>query len=250
MAEQASRTPYTGDKARYVREMFAGIADRYDLLNEILSFRRHKAWRKYAVRLSGVKPGDHALDVCTGTGDFALDLFRVIGPTGLVVGSDFCGPMVKLGKVKTDRASSSAIPMMIADAQELPYASDKFDCITVGFGIRNVADRQRAFDEMVRVARPGGRVLCLEFNQPRNRFWRPLVDLYHRVVLKRIGGWLSKREAYSYLVSSINEFHSREELTEMMERSGLRDVRVYNMNLDCVCIHIGTKPLPETEKTA
>lgn len=240
-AEQASRATLSGDKAQYVRDMFAGIADRYDLLNNILSFSRHKAWRKYAVRLSQVKPGDRALDICTGTGDFALDLFHVVGPTGTVVGSDFCPEMVRLGKEKTDRATGGKIGMMIADAQSLPYPSDYFDCVTVGFGIRNVADRQRAFREMARVAKPAGRVVCLEFNQPRSPFWRPIVNLYHRLVLTRIGGLFSNREAYSYLVASINEFHSREELTSMMEKAGLRDIRVYDMNLDCVCVHIGTK---------
>lgn len=241
-AEQTSRAHYTGDKAQYVREMFAGIAGRYDLLNDILSFHRHKAWRRYAVRISGVNPGDQALDVCTGTADFALDLYRVIGPTGLVTGSDFCEPMVRLGKEKADRLTHGQVVMTIADAQALPYVSDRFDCVTVGFGIRNVAHTQRAFDEMARVARPGGRVVCLEFNRPRSRFLRPLVDFYHGAVLPRVGGMLSRGDAYRYLPASIKAFHSREELAGMMEQAGLRDVRVYNMNFDSVCIHVGTKP--------
>jgi demethylmenaquinone methyltransferase / 2-methoxy-6-polyprenyl-1,4-benzoquinol methylase len=240
-ARQASQSHYTGDKAEYVRDMFAGIAHRYDLLNDILSFNRHKAWRRYAVRLAQLRPGDYALDVCSGTGDFAVDLYRAVGPTGAVVGSDFCPPMVKHGLEKTCRASEGRIRMMIADAQRLPYQSHRFDCVTVGFGIRNVADTQKAFDEMARVAKPGGRVVCLEFSQPRNRFLRPLVNFYELRILPRIGALLSRSEAYSYLPKSIQVFHSREELTGIMHNAGLRDVKVYDLNFGSVCIHLGTK---------
>jgi demethylmenaquinone methyltransferase/2-methoxy-6-polyprenyl-1,4-benzoquinol methylase len=240
-AEQAGQSHYTGDKAEYVRDMFAGIAHRYDLLNDILSFNRHKSWRRYAVRLANLQPGDSALDVCTGTGDFALDLYNVVGPTGQVVGSDFCEPMVRHGKVKTDAASEKRIGMMIADAQALPYRSEEFDCVTVGFGIRNVADTQKAFAEMSRVAKPGGRVVCLEFNQPRHWFWKPIVNLYQNKLLPRIGGLFSRQEAYKYLPASIQAFHSREALQSMMENVGLRDVQIYDLNFGSVCIHIGTK---------
>src|SRR5262245_28601575 len=119
-AEPATPSHYTGDKAEYVREMFAGIAHRYDLLNSILSFNRHKAWRRHAVRLAGLQPGDSALDVCTGTGDFAIHLYRAVGSSGTVVGSDFCAPMVQCGQGKTDRASGGRIRLMIADALRLP----------------------------------------------------------------------------------------------------------------------------------
>lgn len=240
-AEQAQPSHYTGDKAEYVRDMFAGIAHRYDLLNSILSFSRHKAWRRYAVRLARLQAGNTALDVCSGTGDFAVDLFRVVGPTGTVVASDFCKPMLLAGRDKIDGASGKRIRMMLADAQKLPYASDLFDCVTVGFGIRNVADTQKAFSEMARVAKPGGRVICLEFNQPRNPFLRPLVHFYEMKVLPRIGALLSRSEAYTYLPKSIQAFHSRETLVRMMETAGLTDVRVHELNMGSVCIHIGVK---------
>ncbi len=231
---------YHGDKAEYVRQMFAGIAGRYDLLNSILSFSRHKAWRRYAVRLARLQPGDTALDVCTGTGDFALDLARAVGPNGLVAGSDFCAPMVRIGKSKTDRAGAR-IGLMIGDALRLPYLSNTFDCVTVGFGIRNVADTQQAFAEMARVAKPGGRVVCLEFNQPRAPFWRAVCGFFEQRVLPTIGGLLSRKEAYTYLPKSIQAFHSREELARMMENVGLRGVLVYDLNFGSVCIHLGTK---------
>ncbi len=247
-AERPGPGTITGDKAAYVRDMFAGIARRYDLLNSVLSFNQHKAWRRYAVRLAGVRAGDSALDVCTGTGDFAIDLSGAVGSTGRVVGSDFCRPMVELGKQKTENGKRNAesvmravVNFMVADALELPYRSGQFDCVTVGFGIRNVADVQRAFDEMARVARPAGRVVCLEFNRPRNRFLRPIVMFYESRILPVIGGLLSRREAYTYLQKSIQAFHSREELCEMMEQAGLRDIRVVDLNFGSVCIHIGTK---------
>ena len=239
-AEQAQPGHYTGNKAEYVREMFAGIADRYDLLNSLLSFNRHKSWRRYAVRLAALKTGDSALDVCSGTGDFALELSRAVGDAGFVAGSDFCRPMVEKGQKKAEERGGH-VSMMVADALRLPYRSNRFDCVTVGFGIRNVADVRQAFGEMARVAAPGGRVLCLEFSQPRNRFWRPLVSFFELKVLPIIGGLLSKREAYTYLPKSIAVFHSREELAGMMEEAGLADIRMYDLNFGSVCIHIGTK---------
>ena len=231
---------YTGDKAEYVRQMFAGIAHRYDLLNSILSFSRHKSWRRYAVKLAGLQPGDSALDVCTGTGDFALDLAREVGSNGKVVGSDFCRPMVELGRKKAAQ-NGLGIDFMVADALRLPYRSNMFDCVTVGFGIRNVADTLQAFAEMARVAVPGGRVVCLEFNQPKNPLLRVPVAFYETRILPKIGALISRSEAYTYLPKSILAFHSREELKQIMESVGLRDVRMLDLNLGAVCIHIGVK---------
>ena len=232
---------YTGEKSAYVRDMFASIAHRYDLLNSILSFNRHYAWRRKAVGLANLQPGDRALDVCTGTGDFAIDLYRAVGPSGKVVGSDFCPPMLQRGREKTDAVSAGRIDMMVADAQALPYRDNLFDCVTVGFGIRNVTDTQQAFAEMARVAKPGGRVVCLEFNTPRNPILRAFVHFYEMKVLPRIGALLSGSEAYTYLPKSIQAFHSREELARMMHNAGLEDIRVIDLNLGSVCIHLGVK---------
>lgn len=241
MAGTNQPSHYTGDKATYVREMFADIAHRYDLLNSILSFNQHYGWRRKAVRLARLNPGDSALDVCTGTGDFAIDLYRAVGHSGMVVGCDFCAPMALLGVRKTDAASDRRISMLVADAQALPYHDNLFDCVTVGFGIRNVTDTQRTFAEMARVAKPGGRVVCLEFNRPRNPILRALVRFYEMKALPRIGALLSKSEAYAYLPKSIQAFHSREDLARMMNNAGIADVRVHDLNFGSVCIHIGTK---------
>lgn len=232
---------YSGDKERYVRDMFAAIAPQYDRLNAILSFTRHKAWRRCAVRLAGVAPGDQCLDVCTGTGDFAIDLSSAVGAAGHVVGADFCEPMVRRGWRKTATTHGGKITMMVANAEALPYPAGAFDVVTVGFGVRNVAHIDRTVAEMARVVRHGGRVVILEFNRPRSCWYRPCVDLYLFHVLPRIGGLFSRPEAYAYLPASMKQFVSREELTEIMHSAGLRDVQVHDLNFGTVCIHVGTR---------
>jgi len=238
---EAAKPLFTGDKERYVKSMFAEIASRYDLLNSVLSFNQHKAWRRKAVRLAGVRAGETCLDVCTGTGDFAVDLAAAVGIKGRVVASDFCEPMIRNGLDKAARAQGGPISMMVANAERLPYSSNVFDVCTVGFGIRNVAHIDRAVAEMTRVVRPGGRVIILEFNRPRAVWYKPFVDFYLFRVLPRIGGLFSRQEAYTYLPESMKQFVSREELSAIMERSGLQDIQVYDLNLGTVCIHSGAK---------
>ena len=246
-AEIAEKPLFPGDKEPYVRDMFAAIAPQYDRLNAILSFNQHKAWRRLTVRMAGVRAGDDCLDVCTGTGDFAIDLSRTVGPHGHVIASDFCEPMLRNGLDKTARASASSnngpITMMAANAECLPYPSERFDVVTVGFGVRNVARLDKAVSEMARVTKPGGRVVILEFNRPRDVWYKPLVDFYLFRVLPRIGGLLSRREAYTYLPESMKRFVSREELCRVMESAGLRDIQVRDLNFGTVCIHLGVKPL-------
>ncbi len=236
-------THYTGDKAVYVRQMFAEVAPQYDRLNAILSFSMHKSWRRLAVKMANPQSGDTCLDVCTGTGDFAIDLARTVGTSGKVVASDFCEPMIRNGMDKVAKAKGGAISMMVADAEQLPYPDTHFDVVTVGFGVRNVAHLDKAIHEMARVAKPGGRVVILEFNRPRPTSWyKSLVDFYLFKVLPRIGGMLSRREAYTYLPESMKHFVSRETLTSLMEQAGLTNIVIRDLNFGTVCIHLGTKP--------
>lgn len=242
---RASAGPlYTGDKERYVRDMFAAIAPQYDRLNAILSFSRHKAWRRRAVQLARVSLGDRCLDVCTGTGDFAVDLAQAVGKTGQVIGADFCEPMIRIGLENVRRAAGSPIAMMVANAEMLPYPDSSFDVAAVGFGVRNVAHLDRAVSELARVIRPGGRVVILEFNRPRPSWYKPCVDFYLFRILPRIGGLFSRREAYTYLPESMKLFVSREELTQIMQAAGLDAIEVHDLNLGTVCIHLGVKPTP------
>ena len=246
-AEGAKNSLFVGDKEKYVQEMFSGIAPRYDLMNDVLSLRQHYNWRKLAVSLANVKAGDTCLDVCTGTGDFALDLAKAVTQTGRVVASDFCEPMIRNGLHKLPTASAP-VTMMVSNAEALPYSSDRFDAVTVGFGIRNVAHIDCALREMSRVAKPGGRVVILEFNRPRQKWYKPFVDFYLFRILPRIGGLFSRREAYTYLPESMKQFVSREKLESLMREAGLRDISIRDLNFGTVCIHIGTKPLrSETE---
>ncbi|HEX9602680.1 MAG TPA: ubiquinone/menaquinone biosynthesis methyltransferase, partial [Myxococcales bacterium] len=168
-----------------VREMFASIARRYDAANEVLSLGVHRAWRRAAVRLSGVLPGDRVLDCATGTGDLALAFKRAVGPSGEVVGTDFCAEMLASAPAKAQRAGLP-VRFEVADALSLPYADASFDVASIGFGIRNVDDPVRCLREMARVVRPGGRVVVLEFGQPRGPFGA-LFRVYSRQVMPALG---------------------------------------------------------------
>ena len=238
----AAALPAPGEKHRYVRAMFDAIAPRYDLLNSLLSARLHHGWRRVAAAQAALRPGDTALDVCTGTGDLAIQLARRVGREGRVIGGDFSLPMLRLGERKARRCAPAVVRMTLADAQALPYPSDVFDAVTVAFGIRNVADIERGLGEMARVARPGGRVVILEFNQPRNRALRALWRWLSFRFIPLVGGLVSgRRHAYEYLPSSVDVFQTREELTSLMERAGLGDVRVTDLMFGTVVVHRGVK---------
>ncbi len=228
-------------KGRAVQAMFASIAPRYDLLNDLLSFRQHRAWRVQAVKLAAVRPGSMCLDVCTGTGMFASVLSRAAGADGRVLGLDFCASMIRQGLPRTFRNAAGPLAMMVADAESIPCAASLFDVVTVGFGVRNVVHLQQAVNEMSRVAKPGGKVVILEFTRPENR---PLVNWYLFRALPRIGGLLSKKDAYAYLPESMRLFVTSSELTKVMQSAGLKNVVVHRRNFGTVCIHIGEKPEP------
>lgn len=230
-------------KRAYVREMFARIARRYDLLNSLLSLRIHHYWRDVAVRMLHLQPGDSALDVCTGTADLAIRMAREVRNDGQVVGIDFCEPMLRLGRRKIQHtAGIERIHLVLGDALRLPFASDTFDGVGVAFGIRNVVDIRQAFTEMWRVLKPGGRVVCLEFSHPRQRFFRQLYGFYFHRLLPWIGGMLSHRDAYTYLPESVRYFPEREQLAQIMREVGFVQVTWRELTVGIVCIHCGVKP--------
>lgn len=225
-----------------IRGMFAAIAGTYDCLNHVLSLNQDKGWRRAAVEASGAKAGDLVLDCCTGTGDLALELARAVGPTGRVVGTDFCEAMVRLGVPKV-AAEKAPVRLGVADTLRLPFRDGTFRAATVGFGIRNVADLAAGIREMARVVAPGGRVAILEFTQPANPLFRFVYYVYFLILLPILGNLVSggKRNAYGYLPRSVLKFPGRDRLARLCEDAGLRDVRVVARSLGIITIHVGTK---------
>lgn len=225
-----------------IRSMFAGIAPRYDLLNHLLSANRDRGWRRAAVAAGGARPGDPVLDACTGTGDLAMEWSRTLGPGSAVVGTDFCEPMVRLGRGKA-AAGGLPVRLAVADTLRLPFADGSFAVASVGFGIRNVADLRAGIAEMARVVRRGGRVVILEFTHPRNPLFRFVYYVYFLLLLPLLGNLVSgsRRNAYGYLPRSVLSFPGRRRLAGMMEGAGLADVRVLDLSMGIVTVHVGVK---------
>ncbi len=198
--------------------MFADIASRYDRANSVLSLGIHKRWRRRAVRASGADAGDAVLDIATGTGDLAFAFKRRVGPEGSVVGSDFCQPMLDEAIVKRAKLELE-VEFQQADAMDLPYPDDAFDVTSIAFGIRNVDDPGKALAQMARVTKPGGRVVVLEFGQPRGIMAGPY-KLYSRLVMPRVGGALTgHREAYEYLPETAAAFPCGSQFVDLMQAS-------------------------------
>ena len=226
-----------------IRGMFAGIAPRYDLLNHLLSAHRDRGWRREAVAAAGARPGDPVLDVCTGTGDLALEWARALGPASAVFGTDFCEPMVRLGAAKA-RREGLRVRLGVADTLRLPFADGTFAAASVAFGIRNVADLRAVVAEMARVLRPGGRVVVLEFTRPSNPAFRFPYYVYFLLLLPLLGNLVSgsRRNAYGYLPRSVLSFPDRRRLARIMEEAGLRQVEARDLGLGIVTVHTGVKP--------
>lgn len=228
---------------RQVECMFARIAGRYDLLNRTLSLGVDRAWRKAMVAAAGEVQGEVVVDVCTGTGDLAIEWSRSLGGRGAVVGTDFCEPMVRLGSGKVRREAAD-VRLSVADTLKLPFRDGAFGVVSVGFGIRNVADLGAGLREMARVVRRGGRVVVLEFTRPANPLFRFVYYVYFLLLLPLLGNLVSgsRQNAYGYLPRSVLSFPDRDRLARMMEEAGLRDVRVRDLSLGIVTVHTGVKP--------
>ncbi len=230
--------PWADSRSEYVGRMFGAIADRYDLMNRIMTLGRDIRWRQQAADVAHIGPGSQVLDVATGTGDLAFELASRVRPGGRVVGIDFAAPMLQQAERK---AAGRDLPVtfMTGDALELPFEANSFDAATCAFGLRNVDNRQRALDEMARVTRPGGRVVILELTPPRNALTRHYMD----DVVPRLGQILARaREAYTYLPQSVQEFPGPQQLGHMMQAAGLQRVTYRLLNFGTVALHWGTKP--------
>jgi demethylmenaquinone methyltransferase / 2-methoxy-6-polyprenyl-1,4-benzoquinol methylase len=203
-----------------VSRMFASIAGRYDMANDIMSLGIHRLWRRELLKRCRLAPGMRALDCATGTGDLALLLKRRVGPGGVVTAVDFCEPMLELARRKAQR-QGLGVEFSTADVLDLPYNDGAFDAATIAFGVRNIAPPIKAIASMARVVKPGGRVLVLEFGLPRNAAWRWLYVNYSRYVIPRVGGLLTgNRNAYTYLHNTSTTFPSGEEFARLMRQTG------------------------------
>lgn len=206
--------------SKQVQQMFASIAPAYDRTNSVLSLGIHHIWRKKTVQVSGARTGMSVLDCATGTGDLALEFKKTVGPAGQVIGTDFCPEMMETAPAKSE-AKQLHVQFEVADAMNLPYPDHTFDISSISFGIRNVDDPSIALKEMARVVKPGGKVMILEFGQPKG-FMGVLYDWYSRHIIPFIGGLLTgNREAYQYLPRTAAQFPCREEFLTLMKNTGM-----------------------------
>lgn len=228
-----------------VRDMFAQIAPRYDLLNHLLSLNIDKSWRLKTIRMLDLKPGSPVLDVCSGTGDLAISIAKKLGPQTRVVGTDFCAEMLDIARTKQAKLLSKDFDLSFheADTQALPFSANEFQCVTVAFGLRNVTDTMLGLQEMVRVAKPGGKVAVLEFSRPTMPGLKQLYNFYFKNVLPRIGQAMASnnRDAYEYLPQSVQQFPCGEELAQLMRQAGLDHVSFHPMTFGVVTLYVGTK---------
>jgi demethylmenaquinone methyltransferase/2-methoxy-6-polyprenyl-1,4-benzoquinol methylase len=228
------------DKARRVAGVFESVAPKYDLMNDLMSLGLHRLWKAFAVQLSGVRAGDRVLDIAGGSGDLSRAFARRVGPAGEVWLTDINGAMLAVGR---DRLLDDGVvaPVAQCDAEHLPFPSDRFDCATVAFGLRNMTHKDRALAEMRRVLKPGGRLLVIEFS----KVWKPLEKPYDWYSFKVLP-WLGKRvaddeAAYRYLAESIRMHPGQEALRDMMEQAGLENVEYFNLAAGVVALHRGWK---------
>jgi demethylmenaquinone methyltransferase/2-methoxy-6-polyprenyl-1,4-benzoquinol methylase len=224
------------EKARKVAGVFDSVAGRYDLMNDLMSAGLHRLWKRFAIEQSLVRPGDRVLDVASGTADLARQFARRVGSRGTVVVTDINAAMLRIGR---DRLLDEGVvtPAAQCDAEKLPFPDNFFDCVSVAFGLRNMTHKETALAEMLRVLRPGGRLLVLEFS----RVWKPLqalYDTYSFQVLPKLGKFIAgDSDSYRYLAESIRMHPDQEQLRQMMERAGFEQVEYFNLAAGVVALH-------------
>lgn len=232
-----------GDKAGRVRSVFASVAGKYDVMNDLMSFGVHRLWKQFTLSLTGLKAGGRALDVAGGTGDLTIGMLRQVGKSGSVVLSDINPAMLDIGRDRLlDKGFVGNVECIVADAERLPFEDDSFDCITIGFGLRNVTDKAAALKSMYRVLKPGGQLLVLEFSTPVAPGLKPIYDAYSFKVLPTLGRLVADDEAsYRYLAESIRMHPNQETLLEMLRAAGFAQARYHNLSGGIVAVHRGYK---------
>jgi demethylmenaquinone methyltransferase/2-methoxy-6-polyprenyl-1,4-benzoquinol methylase len=229
------------EKQQRVRGVFDSVASKYDLMNDLMSGGMHRLWKRFTLSQTGLKPGQSALDVAGGTGDLAAGLARQVGPKGRVVLSDINWEMLSRGRDRLlDRGIAGEAGFVLANAERLPFKAASFDCITIGFGLRNVTDKAAALASMRRVLKPGGQLLVLEFSHPVAPGLKPVYDAYSFKVLPLLGRLVAGDDAsYRYLAESIRMHPAQEALAEMMRAAGFDDCRWHNLTGGIVALHRG-----------
>ena len=225
-----------------VRDMFGEIAPKYDRMNHLLSMNVDRYWRWKAVRKLAPNRTDPILDVCSGTGDLAFSFHKYTDGQVPIIGSDFCYEMLEVGREKADKTKRD-VSFVEADAQNLPFETDKFQVVSAAFGLRNVANTDLGLQEMTRVCKPGGKVAILEFSIPRYQPVKGMYGWYFKNVLPRIGQMLARNDAnaYKYLPDSVGEFPCYEKLTDRMLAAGLSTAKFFPLTFGIATLYIGTK---------
>jgi len=231
-------------RAARVNDLFAAIARRYDLLNDLQSFGLHRRWKRRVVELAAVKAGNRALDLCCGTGDLALALAQ---RDAEVVGLDFSRAMLEIAEKRrrnSTQLQTSNLKFIQGDAQQIPFPAATFDAVTVGYGLRNLARWETGLADMGRVAKPGGRLVVLDFGRPANAVWRTLYFMHLKVSVPLLG-WIfcGNAQAYAYILESLKHYPAQEGVAEKMRELNLSNVRVINLLGGAMAINYGEKPL-------
>jgi demethylmenaquinone methyltransferase/2-methoxy-6-polyprenyl-1,4-benzoquinol methylase len=250
MSDSSEKTTHFGyqqvpvdEKQQRVAGVFHSVASKYDVMNDLMSGGIHRLWKKFTIEMSGVRPDDRVLDIAGGTGDLAAKFSRLVGSKGLVVLADINSSMLQIGRDKlTDSGIAGNVVYAQANAECLPFQSDYFDCITIAFGLRNVTDKDKALQSMLRILKPGGRLLVLEFSKPTNNVLEKIYDRYSFSVLPFMGKLVTNdSESYQYLAESIRMHPDQLTLKKMMEQAGFINCSFHNMTGGIVALHRGEK---------
>ncbi|MFZ1326489.1 MAG: bifunctional demethylmenaquinone methyltransferase/2-methoxy-6-polyprenyl-1,4-benzoquinol methylase UbiE [Candidatus Contendobacter sp.] len=237
------QTVSASEKARKVAAVFDSVASKYDVMNDLMSLGIHRLWKRFALGVSGVRAGDRVLDLAGGTGDLSSRLWPRVGPTGSIVLSDINATMLAEGRRRlVDEGEVGAVAYVQADAEQLPFPTNTFDCIFIAFGLRNVTRKEQALASMWSTLKPGGRVIILEFSHPIVPGLKPLYDLYSFTVLPTLGRLVANDAAsYRYLAESIRMHPQQEPLLRMMEAAGFERCQYFNLTGGVVAVHRGYK---------
>jgi len=258
MSDSSEKTTHFGyqqvpvdEKQQRVASVFHSVAGKYDVMNDLMSGGIHRLWKKFTIEMSGVRSGDRVLDIAGGTGDLAAKFSRLVGNAGLVVLADINSSMLQVGRDKlTDHGIVGNVSYTQANAECLPFQSDYFDCITIAFGLRNVTHKDKALQSMLRILKPGGRLLVLEFSKPTSSVLEKIYDRYSFSILPFMGKLVANdSESYQYLAESIRMHPDQMTLKKMMEQAGFVNCSFHNMTGGIVALHRGEKP-KEVKQTA